>query len=731
MQIRLGMGLFFFVGVALTFQSFGQDFGFEQSSNVLVIEGSDTLLMPWSGGLNNGQFSNMDLDLDGTLDVIVFDKTGDRILPFLYNNSTDTYTFAPEYISKFPERIEKWCISKDFDGDGKYDLFYHVSAGIGVSRNISTQASGLKFEWWINTPQIHSDYGSGQSSNLYVSSSDVPAIADVDKDGDLDILTFSILGGSVEYHQNRSQEEYGHSDSLEYKLVDNCWGGFTEAFSYNKVFLDSCTGQKPAPPGVNYRHAGSTLLAVDEDGNGLIDLLLGDVTFRTGVMLYNGGTIQEAHMTSQDTAFPVNDTSIDVEVFPGFYLADIDKDGDDDMIASPNKVGGTENFKGTWYYENTGTNADPDYEFRKKDLFQGDMIDLGEGAFPRFFDENNDGLMDLIVGNRGYLIDNAVDHGQLALYRNIGDSANAVFELVTRDYSGIAQLIFPPGLIPAFGDIDGDGDADMFIGGEEGKIHLFTNTAGAGNSPNFVLTGPNYNGIDVGNRAAPFLVDLDRDGLIDLTIGDFYGQITYFENTGTSSSPTFDWTADTLGGVDVSGIFGAFGYCVPYFFEAGGSYRLAVGSTHSVHYYDNIDNNILGVWAQKDTVFGGTRDGTEFAAALHDLNNDGWMDMVVGNLSGGLTFFNGLDTALFGVFEEADRLDLHLSPNPTKSVVKIGGDIEGLIHFHLFDLNGRSVFDASLLEFNGEIKLPELNSGIYLVLIESIHGVYHKKLIIE
>ena len=30
------------------------------------------------------------------------------------------------------------------------------------------------------------------------------------------------------------------------------------------------------------------------------------------------------------------------------------------------------------------------------------MIELGNGAFPTFYDYNNDGLQDLIIGNYGY-----------------------------------------------------------------------------------------------------------------------------------------------------------------------------------------------------------------------------------------------------------------------------------------------------------------------------------------
>jgi hypothetical protein len=724
----LGWRILLFVFFCSTLLSTAQELGFVRDVRPVVLESGDTMKMPWSGGINYAQFSHMDLDLDGQLDMIVFDKSGARIIPFLYVGSGNEvkYRYAPEYSDKFPENIKYWCISRDYDGDGKYDLFYHVSAGIGVSRNISTQAQGLKFEWAITTPQIHSDYGSGSGSNLYVSAVDIPAIEDIDGDGDLDILTFSILGGNVEYHLNRSQEFYGNSDSLDFKMVDGCWGNFTEDFSYNKMYLDSCPGQKPITPidlEQGSRHSGSTLLAIDEDGNGLMDLLVGDVTFWNGTMLYNDGTIAEADMTEQDTAFPSTDVAILIEVFPGFFSVDVDMDGDLDLVSSPNKEGSSLNYESVWYYENEGSNSSPDLSYKKDDLFQGEMIDLGENAYPRFLDENQDGLMDMIVGNRGYYQGNANFAGRLALFRNVGDSAEAVFELIDRDYADISQLNMGTGLIPTFGDLDGDGDEDMILGTEDGKIHGFTNTAGAGNPPDFVLSHPNYMGLDVGNKAAPFLVDLDRDGLIDLTIGDFYGQITYYHNDGTTNIPDFVHTKDTLGGVDMSGIFGAFGNCVPYFIDMNGSYRLAVGSTHKVSYYDNIDSNVLGSYNLVDSVLGDHKDGTEFAPALYDLNYDGWMEMTIGNLSGGLAYYHGIDTNSISTPEPLIAgQEYTLYPNPANDRVFIKGELSQVRYVEIYDLRGRLLFRYLSEEVINGFRVELLPPGIYLIRITDLQG---------
>ena len=54
--------------------------------------------------------------------------------------------------------------------------------------------------------------------------SDIPAIVDVDLDGDLDILTFHIGGSNVEYHQNQSMDLYGVPDSLIFEVRNRMLG---------------------------------------------------------------------------------------------------------------------------------------------------------------------------------------------------------------------------------------------------------------------------------------------------------------------------------------------------------------------------------------------------------------------------------------------------------------------------------------------------------------------------
>ena len=105
-------------------------------------------------------------------------------------------------------------------------------------------------------------------TNILVTYADYPAITDIDNDGDLDILTFWGMGAFVEMHKNLSMEKYGVPDSLDYEKTENCWGHFAENEESNEITLDTCFGAKEKfIPNNKDRHAGSTFLVIDLDGD--------------------------------------------------------------------------------------------------------------------------------------------------------------------------------------------------------------------------------------------------------------------------------------------------------------------------------------------------------------------------------------------------------------------------------------------------------------------------------
>src|SRR5690349_828262 len=124
---KFSMLLLALTGYAMSVQA--QDPVFYPSNHVKILgkSNTDTLENGLTGGFNHPMYGNIDLNMDGRMDLVVFDRevlnTG-TILPFLSvkRGTTYRYVYAPQYTHLFPV-IKGWAGFADYDGDGKTDLF--------------------------------------------------------------------------------------------------------------------------------------------------------------------------------------------------------------------------------------------------------------------------------------------------------------------------------------------------------------------------------------------------------------------------------------------------------------------------------------------------------------------------------------------------------------------------------------------------------------------------------
>ena len=657
---------------------------------ITVYENNKVLKMPWAGGLNSCIFSQTDLNADGKQDLVVFDKVNyfayGHIRCYLNSGGTGEtkYTYAPDFTSKFP-KVEQWKVLADYNNDGKSDLFTYVPGGIKVFKNTST-GSNLSFQLFKTTlisnitPTTSASYAPVFSGVVAI-----PAINDIDSDGDLDILTFGTSGYQIEFHKNRSQETYSNSDSLEFELVDKTWGNIYEnncSLVLNQFFGSATPNEYPNK--TIEVHAGACLTCFDNDGDGDKDLLMGDISCTFNHFCHNGGTASNAHITDTTKLFPnypskANTTVIKMDSYPCSFYLDVDNDNKKDLIVSPNILN-SENQSSVWFYKNNASTG-ADFQMIKKNFLQDEMIELGEGAYPVVFDADNDGLNDLIIGNAGYY-NNGIKKTQLAYYRNIGTLSQPSFSLITRDYANLSAAVISytlTSLVPTFGDIDGDGDKDMVLGDYFGKIHWVENTAGIGNPCNFSLFHYNDFGITTTSGAPyPQLIDVDRDGVLDLLIGLRNGRLAYYKNTGTTSTPTFSMITNTFGNVNVKGnpaLFSSDGSCAPFLFDDGGTYKLLCGSiSGNIFYYDNIDGNLTGNFNRIDTNVNKINDGPNSTVQFVDINNDGKRDLFCGNYAGGLSFYSSKNAIGINELNAISELDVLIYPNPNNGEFYIHGN---------------------------------------------------------
>ncbi|RLD43344.1 MAG: hypothetical protein DRI89_04900 [Bacteroidetes bacterium] len=726
--------------------------GFAQSPKPISVsnENNSLLKYPWAGGMNAVQFGEIDIDRDGTKDLLAFDRRGNRIMCFINNGTLNTvdYLLNQTYANQFPE-LSDWAIFIDYNGDGKADIFTYSPgwAGMKVYKNVSDNL--LKFELVVY-PYLSSFQGGGYV-NLLVTNVDYPGIADIDNDGDLDILTFWGLGSFVEMHKNLSMEKYGHADSLDFEKTEYCWGNFAESEESNALYLDSCFF-KGIDGNRQERHTGSTFLLLDLDADNDKDLLLGDVDYPGLFSLTNGGDPEYAHISSFDTTFPANSETVNIFSMPVSAYIDVNNDGLKDLLVSPFDPGikTSQNKNSVWLYTNNGDNNQPVFTLSTKNFLQSEMLDFGSGAYPILTDWDSDGLTDLFVGDYGYYIYSWYDaayflhsvyRGRLAWYKNTGTAQQPEFQLWDNNFGKLWQedLI---GIYPAFGDLDGNGKTDLLIGHSNGKIIHLRNT---GNN-NFEIVSDNYFNIDVDDFSTPQLFDLNKDGLLDLIIGEKKGNLNYYQNTGTSTEPQFDLTTDSLGKINVTDYTLSYsGYSTPWFFREGDNVtKLAVGSEQGqLYYFTNIDGNLEGKFTESDklNVILDTSNisfdrGMRTAACLADIDQDGKLEMIAGNYSGGLEYFNGSAAVSPGFAEVVSEIkkNLLITPNPASNLIEIHFPVAVLeSQIEIYSLNGEIV--SSFVTDPSPSKttaynINQLKAGIYFVKAINQNDVFSGKFIV-
>ena len=703
--------------------------------------------LAWLGGLNAPQYLESDLDGDGRTDLYVFDRAGDAQLA-LRRNVAGTWTLAPELTRGFPADLTHWVILRDYDGDGIDDLFAYSARfqGFRVHRGDRDTDGLLRFAPAATFAGLYYPYND-RATPIFVTAIDHPAVDDLDGDGDLDILTFSVGGGYVEYYRNYSVERGFGRDSLVYELESDCWGGFFESGLTPVLELapqpGDCSGRANAQDErVETRHSGSTILTLDADGNGLPDVMLGDISFEQLVLGYNNGSIETAWISEQDARWNAEGVSADIPFFPGAYLADVDGDGVRDLLASPSQTLNAEDVDVGWYYRNTGSESQPDFVFQDSQQFVRQTIDFGTGGLPAALDYDADGRPDLVVGNTERYSPLGRLDSRLRLYRNVrGSDGQPEFVLTDDDYLGLSRFQnSTSAFAPAFGDLDGDGDADAVVGDRSGNLIYLENLAGAGRPVRFADPVFNYMGINVRQLAKPELADLDRDGRTDLVVGGFDGRIRFYRNVGNVGAPVFvadeaaAGNALQLGGINTNKPGLSSGHPTPRVLTYDDRFLLVTGNRSGTLEAYEFAEYTEPFTALSDTV-AGLDVGGYSALAVADFDADGRVEMIVGNQRGGLSYYRTdlVTDRPSGLFPlPGRRLAFSIAPNPAAGQVEVNGlPGDRRQTLRLLDPGGRVlrvVEVPSLTTYR--LDVSGLAGGTYLVEVLSPAGRGAEKLVV-
>ena len=726
MNLRINSILFFIFVSMNVFAQAGLQFALDTSA--IVQKNSSQLSMPFAGGFNSPVFCKIDLNGDGENDLLVLDRVGNRISTFTFNANSPglKFKYAPEYIIKVPP-LHDWVSSYDFDCDGDLDLLTYFNNSIGIWQNDYNSSAGISFS--LYTSQINSLYASGLAP-IFSTQVNLSAFDDVDGDGDMDILTFTNSGNFIEFHKNYSMDSSGVCNQLMFKVEPDCWGHFRLSGLTNSALLNQNCFTNRLEGRESHLHSGSALTILDEDCDGDVDIINGDILGSNLLFLKNGGTPDSAIIVQQDSIFPSYNIAVNIQNLPAAFYLDMDGDSINDLIVSPFATVG-EDLLNVDFYKNTGNNCQNIFSFVKNNFLIDQMIDVGTSANVSFFDFDGDGKKDLIIGNDyAYNPNPNLQYSTLTVYKNTSVSGVSSFEFVTSDYLNLSSLA-QFGLYPSFGDLDGDGDDDLLLGNADGTLIFYKNTS-SGAVPVFVFSSPNFQSIDIGNNSIPQIVDVNRDGKNDLLIGERSGVLNFYKNNSSGTNLLFNLQSSNFGGVNVAAQNSITGYSAPLLLDNGNGYELLVGSeSGTIYHYQNIDNNLTGNFNLIDSVYNGIDESKRLTLSVYDYNADGVIDLIAGNGDGGVRGYlgnnsNGLNS------NQYDELFFDVSPNPIKDENIISIRFVSTIEngqLQIMDVLGKTVKSENIRGQYCQFNLSSLSKGTYVLTLIQNGRSFSKKII--
>lgn len=351
-----------------------------------------------------GALATGDVDGDGTDDILVSTPSAGGATGHLYKVQAGFVRDAAARANISLPQGAVYATFADYDNDGWLDLF--AIGGEGRGHLLRNRGDG-SFED-VTTKARVADIRGAQKA----------IIADLDHDGDLDIL---LIGSQVTVYRN------------------NLDGTFTDA---------------TASFGITSAGAVTDAAFGDFDGDGRIDLVLSG---QHGIaLLHNGGAQRFSPLTSSGLATGGATGAIAV--------ADYNNDGFLDVF-----VGAASGGESTlWLNKGDGT-------FARDSRWASGMRGLRAAAgAATFVDYDNDGWLDLVVGTASTGADKSA--AALFLYRNDGTG-----KFVDRSTVIPAPLRSVGAIAIAPADVDDDGDEDLLVVDASGAPHLLRNEFGNNN----------------------------------------------------------------------------------------------------------------------------------------------------------------------------------------------------------------------------------------------------------
>ncbi len=748
-------------------RSKGQFSKIQITNGVAVKKGNSYYEKPFIGGVNSPQFSKMDLNQDGKMDIIIYDRSDYKILPFI-KSTKGNFQYAPEYEKQLPPGKYIY-LTADINSDGKMDVFtlsdigdliIHINKSSDTLQKLQFSNLGPGFyrnQYDTNHFILYNPLSFGSSIN------DLPAIQDVDLDGDLDIVTYDDFNLIYMMYSDVRKEKGWSKDTFEFQNMDYCYGYFWEGFD-GEIILNSCPANLNFPKKLKPRHAGGAACwFYDQDNDGDMDMYISNINSPRITYLENA---RAQNGNSYDTFVMVDSLIFEGKSFkdysfPGGYLIDVDGDNFDDLVVAPNNFIESQETKQVHYYKNNGVKTDTKFNYVTNEFITDQMIDLGGKSSPLLWDIDADGDLDLLIGNNGDFANTYGLADQIALFVNKGTSKEPLFELINENYLNLKQYGLSDIRINN-GDIDNDGDLDLLIGTRKGSLVLFENTAGNKKPILLQLKSLDYLTFEKQpreNSFAPAVIDYNKDSINDLLIGNYNGYLILFEGKSkikaefelVSRNPWGIKSNEWLLNVEEP-YFATNGYSVPHVndFDLDGNLDIAVGTNYgdiriyNIHNHPITDSLIATEKAFYNQFQGDTAAvimGSYTTVTSGDLNGDSIPEWIIGCLRGGVLFGKSDKTINNNIGVEKlahNNIEFKVLPNPSQSnkgITVLQPQFISDWNVVVYTVTGKIMLQKELLRNEPGVFMDtkNLEPGLYLIYLQSKTGFQSgiQKLIIE
>jgi len=394
-----------------------------------------------------------DMDHDGDMDIVSASEYDDTIAWYENDGTSDPSWSAADIDTNADGATSVFVADMDYDGD--MDI---------VSASIEDDT----IAWYENTATFSFDPG-WSATDIATSANAASGVfaADMDNDGDMDIISASFADDTVAWYENNNGD-------------GSSWTASDITISADGAY---------------------SVFAADIDGDGDMDILSASANDDTIAWYENNG--------AADPTWTAYDIATNADGAWSVFAADMDNDGDIDVLSAAYGVD-----DGIAWYENDG-GADPSWT-------ASDIADT-DGAQSVFAaDMDNDGDMDILSASRNDDI--------IAWYENNG-AANPSWTADTIDTSADQpQSVFAA-------DMDNDGDMDIVSASDGDDTIAWYENDGA--------SDPSWSAVNIATNADGaqdvHVADMDNDGDLDILSASANDDtIAWYENNG-AADPT--WTA--------------------------------------------------------------------------------------------------------------------------------------------------------------------------------------------